>query len=144
MTTYFNSGVMKLEKRVRDAEARISNLAQVQEGIDVLRNQMSSMREKLGELQKEAAAKDEIVKKAKRLTNDAVLEFGMEKSDLDSKKDLVQRLHGRIREVEASHELVVTCRGLKGKLESAREEAARAKREKSDELEQAVRAAKKA
>ena len=90
-------------------------------------------------------AKD--IKKAKKLTTYASLELGMAKSDLESKKHLVQWLHMRIREVEASHEVMaavhselnVTYKGLESELE-----ATRVKREKNAEIEQAVHAAKKA
>lgn len=106
---------------------------------------------KLGDLQREAV-KDDIDKKAKELATDASLDLGMARSNLESKKDLVQRLHGRLREVEASHEVMaavhselnVTCKGLESELEAARKEAARVKREMNAEIEQAVRAAKKA
>ena len=56
-------------------------------------------------------------------------------------RDLVHRLHARIREVEASHEVTtaahhdlnVTRKGLEGELEIARGEVAQLKREKNAE-----------
>ena len=145
LSTQFNRGVYRYERRLRKTNAALAELASVKKGTESLQAELKEVGGKLASLEEDVAANDALLGKYKAAQADLVVKTKALEADVEKKEDTIERQGVHSVELKKKLDMAeVKVRNRDRNLAAARDEAAKLKRSAKAEKEMAILVARKA